>query len=637
MSRLTALILTILLCFSSVVAQRQIDEDFLDAVQQKDLEKINRLLSQGANINARSRINGYFALQYAINWPDINLVKLLLDKGADINIADNGGNTALIDAADDNTPEYTAIVKLLIARGADVHANKDAAIFGAARSAEPEVVRLLLSKGAPVNARSKDLYSNTVLMEATKGGSVQTVEMLLAAGADVKATNENGETALMLAVTLDHRYNPQQRLPMIDLLLKKGADINAADKSGRTSLLHSVTQYMSEAGGVMSHPEIVKFLLERGANVQAADQNGVTALILTAGVYKGSTEIVRELLEKGININAQSKKGTTALMIAAGKGRADAVDLFLEKGVNLNLSDADGETALDYAVEAGETELAKALFRRAAASKNGYKTEAEMLKAATNAALLEAATRNNLADVQKQLAAGADINTRSRRNQTPLMLAVEFSYGREDVANFLMDAGADLNAVDANGNNALMIATDRNNSEGAIALMTRKAALDVKNKEGRTALHIAAARLHQKIVEALLATKPEVMASSAGVDVRAVQVNGTDGSGRTPLMLAADNEGFVPDDLMQLLLSHGAQINQQDPRGNTALMIAAKAGSMSGVEFLIRNGANVNLKNSSGETALKFARKIHENERIINAKLVEARVVATLLKAGAKD
>src|SRR4051794_15579991 len=104
MCRIIALTFSLLVCFTTLSPQRQIDEDFLTAVEQKDLEKMNRLLAQGANINARSRINGYFALQYAINWPDINLVKLLLDKGANINIADDGGRTALIDAADESRP-----------------------------------------------------------------------------------------------------------------------------------------------------------------------------------------------------------------------------------------------------------------------------------------------------------------------------------------------------------------------------------------------------------------------------------------------------------------------------------------------------------------------------------------------------
>ena len=638
MNRIITLTLSfIFLCIPTISPQqRDIDKEFLDAVQKKDIPKINLLLSKGANINAQEDTNGYFALQNAINWPDLSLVKLLLDKGADVNLSDKLGDTALTDAARESGPEYAAIVKLLIERGADIHARHDAALFGAVNS-QPEVVRLLLSKGAPVNAREADGDGNTVLMVAASGGSVEVVQILLTAGADIKATNNNGQTALMKAVALDHRYKPADRLPMIELLISKGSDVNEVDKYGKTPLLHSVVQYMSEAGGIISHPEVVQLLLDRGANVQASDEGGDTALIVTAGVWQSSIEIVRLLLAKGIDINHQNKKGTTALMVATEKGKSELVGLLLEKGADLNLKDAEGATALDYAIGNGQTEIAKSLFAKAAKSKNNYKNEAEMLVAVTNFALLSAATSNKLAEAKTQLAMGADINTRNRMGETALMLSIEYSYGRDELPVFLVEKGADLNAVDINGNTALMIATERNNSDAAVMLLAHKAAVFPRNKDGRTVLHIAAAGLHKKVVEALLTSKPEVTASSAGVDLRGVEVNGRDGSGRTPLMLAADNEGFVPDEVMELLLSHGAQIDAQDPQGNTSLMLSAKAGNMSGVEFLLAKGAAVNLKNNAGETALKFARRIHDNDRVSSAKLVEERVVAMLLKAGAKE
>jgi ankyrin repeat protein len=97
------LLLLLLLCCPIAAQQRPIDKDFLDAVQNKDVKKINLLLGQGANVNARGPINGYSALQYAINWPDLALVKLLLDKGANVDLADDLGTTALIEAVRGNS------------------------------------------------------------------------------------------------------------------------------------------------------------------------------------------------------------------------------------------------------------------------------------------------------------------------------------------------------------------------------------------------------------------------------------------------------------------------------------------------------------------------------------------------------
>jgi uncharacterized protein len=633
----TAILLTILAFVSVSAQQRQIDRDFLNAVDQKNIAEINSLLQRGANINAQEPINGHFALQYAINWPDIALLKLLLDKGANVNLTDKGGNTALTDAARRGGPEYAAITKLLIERGADVHANGDSAIIDAAREAQPDIVRLLLSKGAPANVRDPDRKNNTVLMEAASGSSVENVQLLIEAGADIQATNDEGQTAFMKAVRLDHRISPAQRLPIIELLLSKGSDINQKDKQGKTPLLLSVDQYMNESGGYKSHPEVVKYLLDHGANVQSANERGDTALMITVDAWQPPIEIPRLLIDRGINLNAQNKQGTTALMIAIGDGKLDLVNLILNKGADLNIKNVSGETALDTAVANGRVEIAKLLLARGARSTRTYANEVELTKATIDAALLRSASATNLKEVRQQIEAGANLNARSKRGQTPLMLAVENSYGRLEVVQLLIDRGADVNLVDEDGNSAVMIASEGNLSEAVTLLLASKAVVYLKNKNRQTALHIAAAGLRRKIVADLLATRPEVTASSAGVDVRGIDVNEVDASGRTPLMLAADNEGFVPDEVMQLLLDHGAQIDSRDPVGDTALIIAARVGSMSGVEFLVSKHANVNVKNNAGQTALTVARKIHENKKIYNAKLVEQRIVETLLKAGAKE
>lgn len=615
-----------------------LDREFLSAVENRNFANVETLLSKGANINAKEPINGHFALQYAIDWPDSRLVKLLLDKGANVNLADNSGYTALIDAARNNGLEYQTIVKLLLDHGANVHASEDAAIFSAAQGSDPEIMRFLLAKGAPANAkRSKD-DGDTVLIVAASGGSSETVAMLLAAGADLKLTNNLGETALMKAVKLDHRYSPDARLPMIDLLLQKGADINAHDKNGMTPLLHSVVQYMSEAGGVISHPEVVRLLIARGADIQAKDLEGNTALLLTVGVWQGPIEIVDVLLSKNIDINAQNKRCVSALMVAADKGKLDVIQLLLQKGADLNLEDSEKSTALDHAVEGGYVDIAKLLLTKGGFGKKiAYSTEAGVMAATTNFALHRAVVNRNLAEVKTQLALGANVNSRGNHGYTPLLLAVEYSYSGAEIVTLLLEKGADPNLANDSGDTALMLAAGRNNAEAASVLLAHKARVYIRNQQQKTALHIAARELHASIVSAILASQSEVGASSAGVDVRGVEVDARDDRGRTPLMLAADNEGLVPDDVMKLLLEKGADLNAQDGEGNTALMLAAHAGSMAGVDYLLSRGANVDVKNRAGETALKLAKTVHENKRIFNADLVEARIVKSLLKAGGQE
>ena len=176
-------------CASSGIGQRtphqeRLDEDFITAVEQRDWTRIQQLLDSGANINARSRINRYYALQFAVNWSDPKLVTFLLDKGADINLTDDGDDTALMEAANSHDPQNKVIVKLLLDRGADVHASGNRAILNAAKEGGPEIVQLLLKKGADPNARnivshSGDWAGDTALMYAVQGDFVKALQLLL--------------------------------------------------------------------------------------------------------------------------------------------------------------------------------------------------------------------------------------------------------------------------------------------------------------------------------------------------------------------------------------------------------------------------------------------------------------------------
>src|SRR5688572_1211834 len=495
--RLSSCVLMLASVLHVAAQQQDVNKEFLDAVQNRDLTKIQALLSRGADVNTQEHTNGYFALQYAINWPDLGLVKLLLDKGANVNAADKTGDTALMSATRSGGPEYAAIAKLLLERGADVHAGGDTAIFSAVKYADPAVVQLLLKKGAPVNAQQESRDGDTVLMSAVSGSSLETVQMLLAGGADIKAINKNGQTALMKAATMDHRYSVESRLPIIMLLLKSGADVNARDKKGKTALLHALVQHMSEAGGVISHPEVVQLLLENGADVRIKDADGDSALLEAVSIWQGSIETIRLLLASGVDINAQNKDGRTALMRAAEKGRVDTTQLLLEKGANLNLQDAQRATALDHAVSSGYVELAKLLRAKGATSRNSYQNDSQIAVAATNFALLRAATYNRRAEIEKLLAQGADVNSRDSSGHTALLFSAQYGYSElDEIFTLLLSKGADIDATNADGVTPLMASTNRNDTRAVTFLLANKANVNLRNKESDTALHIAAAGLH---------------------------------------------------------------------------------------------------------------------------------------------
>lgn len=143
-----------------------------------------------------------------------------------------------------------------------------------------DYVKRLLDKGADVNVRDED--GNTALIIAISFGNSDVAEMLLKKGADVNAKNKSGETALM-AATSTYFYNPS----LVIMILDGGADINARAEDGVTALMLAVRN---------NHVDAVKSLLTKGADISLEDDNGDTAL---ASAEKDGNPLIISLLKPG--------------------------------------------------------------------------------------------------------------------------------------------------------------------------------------------------------------------------------------------------------------------------------------------------------------------------------------------------
>ncbi len=215
-------------------------------------EIVNLLLEGGAKVNAQNH-EGWNALMFASQYGCAKNVNLLLRKNADVNAQNERKENALMIASHRGCTE---IVNLLLEGGADVDARSDngwnALMLAIRRNKHTKIVELLLRKNADVNA--KDGNGVTALMRATYSDHVETIKlllenenlmdgwgalafairtyveivrMLLEKGADVNAQKNDGETALMIAI----QYG---RAEIANLLLKKGADIYAKNCNGKT-------------------------------------------------------------------------------------------------------------------------------------------------------------------------------------------------------------------------------------------------------------------------------------------------------------------------------------------------------------------------------------------------------------------
>ena len=288
------------------------------------------LLAAGANPNVADE-DGETALMRAANlvadgFYHPKIVKAFLDAGANPNAANNNGETALLWAI--GKPENA---KILLAAGANPNAATDRGwtpLMRAASRGHSEETRMLLDADANPNAVAEG--KKTVL------GAGKTYGEMAAASKELKY---DGETALMRAADNDH---PE----IVKMLLAAGANPNAARSDGWTALMQT------------ADPEIVKVLLAAGANPNAATENGNTALI-DAGIYGREIEIVKMLLAAGANPNAATKRGHTALIGVAGHDKPEITKILLAAGANPNATNEDGETALDIAKESKEYEVAE--------------------------------------------------------------------------------------------------------------------------------------------------------------------------------------------------------------------------------------------------------------------------------------
>ena len=352
------------------------------AARTEDVQTLNRLIREGANVKAANRY-GVTALYLACLNGNAPIVEALLKAGADPNTALPDQETVLMTAA--RTGKVDA-VKVLLAHGANANAREgvrgQTALMWAAAEGNADAIRVLVERGADIQTRSNGGF--TALLFAAREGRIGAVKALLESGASVNESlarrggrgstggseTENTPNAFLLAAANAH-------YELASMLLDAGADPNAAPQ-GWTAL-HQVTWVRKvgvgdngpapKGSGNMSSLEFVRKLAARGANLNARvtrkpsmgtttlNAIGATPFLLAARTK--DVELMRLFAELGADPLLTNEDGTTLLMVAAGIGTSspledpgtepevlEAVKLALKLGGDVNAVDKNGETAM---------------------------------------------------------------------------------------------------------------------------------------------------------------------------------------------------------------------------------------------------------------------------------------------------
>nr|XP_022906847.1 ankyrin repeat domain-containing protein 50 [Onthophagus taurus] len=429
--------------------------------------------------------------------------------------------------------------------------------FGAFLPTDPKVMRLLLEAGAVEQGDSEgcDYESQISLATTSSEPSPEPIFDL---------QDIHGQAALHVAARLGQAH-------VVKVLLEAGANADQADVDGWTPL---------RAAAWGGHTEVVELLVKHGCTLDSMDAENRTAL--RAAAWSGHEEIVRILLQNGAKVNLTDHEGRTALIAAAYMGHSEIVEHLLDFGANINHADADGRTALSVAAlcaprSPGTSVVSTLLERNASVD---HKDNEGMTP------LLVASFEGHKDVCELLLENEADVDHCDNSGRSPLWAAA--SMGHAPVVALLLFWGCCIDSMDSEGRTVLSVAAAQGCVEVVRQLLDRGLDEQHRDNSGWTPLHYAAFEGHQDVCEALL---------EAGA-----RIEETDNEGKAPLVLAA--QGGHTALVNAFLEKHKAPCDQRPHDGKTALRLAALEGHYDVVQLLMSNGADIDSKDADGRSTL---------------------------------
>lgn len=549
------------------------------------------LLDAGAEVNARPQgRKGVIALHLITMDTDTDFTTfkwkadILFKFGADPDACDHFRRTALQQAAGKGKRDE---ILYLIEKGANVDLGDDSgwtALMHACFFAQKESLYVLLDSNVNLNAVSVDgrsavgFLASSIWKNSEHGRVEGMMERLLEAGADPNIGGGHYIYPLQAAA-----HNSPPELGYCRLLLKYGADPLAEGGSYFNALQAAICNlHHSDC------KDVVKTLLEAGVPLNTRNDEGETALSKAIESHCGP-EVIAMLLNAGADIhlryNQNGGKGYTALGHAVARHDEATVEMLIQRGASLDtLAGTPGYCDKDLLV-----------FASCNSGSDDARIVSMLLKAGADpnkpgeygrTPLQVAALGGHLAVAQVLLDHGADINAGSswRIGGTALHYAAEDTEGsssrfmtKEQQAKMialLLKAGSDVHAVNGHGALALHRASRQNSTKDAFRQLLDAGGLttvDHRDSQGRTPLHEAVEGGALEIVREILKYK------------NFVGINAQDSEGQTPLHLAA-KKGY--EDIVCELLSGRVNIRAKDSSGKTALMYASSEGHFRILQYL---------------------------------------------------
>ena len=527
----------------------------LEAVLAKGGETLSAAFSP-RNVNIKSP-QGRTALQMAADRLLEDQCGMLLAAGADANLRDSGGRTALdLAFLHPDKVEAARVAEMLVLKGGSSSFPDFAWFAQAARS---------LDYGS---LRFED--GGTPLHQAVERKQRGFVEFLISRKVNPNVRNGAGAAPLHEAVR-------EGWLEGAEMLLKGGADPNVRDGFDNTPL-HIALPEEGRSGGVA-------LLLKHGADPSLKDRNGNTPLHVAIQVGY-PLDMIKALIAAQAPVNAQNAEGDAPLHMALRVKRYDYAKSLLDAGADVFLANSRGESPLSVAISMGADALEAVISPINVRTRDNFGNAplaiAVGLKAAPDA-------------VAMIIAKGADVNARNTAGDAPLHIAVR--QGLRPQGEALLLAKADIFAANVRGDSPLSLALAA--PGGPIDWIFTPATIAAKDANGDTPLHHAAKRNLASTLDFLVQKGSVLEAANA--------------AGETALQEAVKADA---SDAVQTLLTLGASLVSRDAMGDTALHSAVLWAARKSLPILALAGADLNAADFAGETPLHQAARKHDREAV---------------------
>ena len=473
------------------------------------------------------------------------LIKSMIAQGADMNLSDRHGNSAVLAALLAQEPELAAILLRNTSNFRQPNALGIRPLHVAASQGYRDIVIDLVYADAGLD--EADAKGNTALMLALRNRRTEIAALLLELGARHDIVNQKGQSAVDLAYAAD---NPQGAALFAGLGIRPGARETAREADPVATLKTRVARQGERYAGwpllniaiELGEEASVERLLANNADAGASGPDGNNALHVAA--RSGDASSLQRVLNSGADVNALNSKHESALYLAAEAACLACVKLLLEQKADPSIANRLQVTPLEVAVQNSHGKIAHALLQPGARYAGIHRV---------------------------------------------LLLAVDKRL--ESLTLKLIGLDPELTGVDDMGRTVLWHCADQGMARAVKALIATGAfQLDLADNAGYTALAQAAYRGHVDSARIL-------MHRGASTAILTGQNNS--------LLMLASLSGTTP--LVGDLLASGVEIDRQNESGETALMIAAARGNRKLVELLIDSGADLQLRNREELSAYQIA------------------------------